>query len=212
MEAIRTPQAKAPSARTKLLDAAIKLVRAQGFAATSVDRLCAEAGVTKGAFFHHFPSKEALGVAAADYWTETSSELFMNADYNLHEDPLDRYLGYLDFRTSILEGPVAEFTCYAGTTLQETYGSSDAIRTAAYASIAGHSERLAVDLDAAIAKYGAPEGVTGESLGLHTQAVLQGAFILAKGQGGPAIAWESVAHLKRYVEMLFKRGEEQCRR
>lgn len=159
--------------------------------------------MTKGAFFHHFASKEALGVAAADYWTQTTSALFVSADYNALEDPLDRYLGYLDLRLSLLDGPVAEFTCYAGTTLQEVFSSSDPIRAAAYASVAGHSARLAVDLDAAIAKYGAPPGVTGMSLGLHTQAVLQGAFILAKGEGGPSIARESVTHLRRYVRMLF---------
>lgn len=203
---IRTSLSTPPvSARTKLLDAAIKLVRAKGFAATSLDDLCREAGVTKGAFFHHFATKEALGVAAANYWTETSSALFLAADYNSHDDPLDRYFGYLDFREAILDGPVAEFTCYAGTTLQETYGTSDPIRVAAYASITGHSARLATDLDAAIAKYGAPEDVSGTSLGLHTQAVLQGAFILAKGEGGPSIARESVAHLRRYMALLFKR-------
>jgi TetR/AcrR family transcriptional repressor of nem operon len=206
MNASRASSPRTGAARTRLLDAAIKLVRMKGFAATSVDELCREAGVTKGAFFHHFASKEALGVAAADYWTETSSALFINADYNAHEDPLDRYLGYLDFRAAILDGPVAEFTCYAGTALQEAYATSDPIRAAAYASIAGHSARLAADLDAAIARYGAPAGVTGASLGLHTQAVLQGAFILAKGEGGPSIARDSVAHLKRYILMLFGRS------
>ena len=44
---------------------------------------------------------------------------------------------------------------------------------------------------------------TAESLALHTQAVLQGAFILAKARGGPEIAAQSVDHLKRYVTMLF---------
>tara|TARA_R110002124_G_scaffold18932_1_gene76488 strand:+ start:798 stop:1433 length:636 start_codon:yes stop_codon:yes gene_type:complete len=203
METSRTLPKKSGDARTKLLDAAIEIVREQGFSATSVDQLCKKAGVTKGAFFHHFASKEALGAAAADYWTETSSNLFMEADYNRHDDPLDRYLGYLDFREEIATGEVAEFTCYAGTSLQECYGSSDAIRDAAYQSIAGHSARLADDLDQAIAKYGAPEGVTGLSLGLYTQAVLQGAFILAKGQGNAEPVHDAIAHLRRYILMLF---------
>ena len=193
------------NARIKLLNAAIKLVRKHGFAATSVDQLCVEAGVTKGAFFHHFPTKDALGAAAAEYWTETSSALFMEAGYNKHPDPLDRYFGYLDFREEIAAGSVEEFTCYAGTSLQECYASSDAIRIAAFDSIAGHSQRLAADLDEAIEKYGAPEDISGSSLGLYTQTVLQGAFIIAKGEGSAAPVHDAIGHLRRYVQMLFNK-------
>lgn len=207
MNTSRTLPAKTENARSKLLDAAIALVRQQGFSATTVDQLCGMAGVTKGAFFHHFASKDALGAAAAEHWTATSSALFMEADFNRHDDPLDRYLGYLDFRDEIATGEVSEFTCYAGTSLQECYGSSDAIRDAAYQSIAGHSARLAEDLDQSIAKYGAPEGVTGLSLGLYTQAVLQGAFILAKGQGNAEPVHDAIAHLRRYILMLFGRTD-----
>jgi TetR/AcrR family transcriptional repressor of nem operon len=46
-------------------------------------------------------------------------------------------------------------------------------------------------------------GVTAQSLALHTQAVLQGAFILAKADGGPQAAIDSVAHLRRYFDLLF---------
>ncbi|MEG3806665.1 hypothetical protein DBT53_002665 [Aerococcus mictus] len=41
-------------------------------------------------------------------------------------------------------------------------------------------------------------------LRLHTQAVLQGGFILAKAGDGAEFASESIAHLKRYIELLFR--------
>ncbi|MGL5116701.1 MAG: TetR/AcrR family transcriptional regulator, partial [Beijerinckiaceae bacterium] len=80
------------TAREKLLDAAFTLVRSKGFTATTVDDLCAAAGVTKGAFFHHFASKEALGVAAAQHWSKVTSAFFAGATYHRHADPLERFL------------------------------------------------------------------------------------------------------------------------
>jgi TetR/AcrR family transcriptional regulator, transcriptional repressor for nem operon len=109
-------------ARSRLLDAARDVIRARGFAATTVDDLCRAAGVTKGAFFHHFESKEALGVAAASHWAETTTAFFANAPYHRHDDPLARLLGYVEFRKSIIEGDLAAFTCLVGTMTQEVYG------------------------------------------------------------------------------------------
>jgi TetR/AcrR family transcriptional repressor of nem operon len=193
-------------ARTALLDAALRLVREKGFAGTSVDELCAAAGVTKGAFFHHFKTKEALGVAAADHWSQVTGQLFAQAPYHHHADPLDRVLGYLNFREQLIAGAPAEFTCLVGTMTQEIYLTSSAIREASFASIAGHASTLEADISATIARYGAPAGITAESLALHTQAVLQGAFILAKGKDDPALARDSIDHLRRYLTLLFPRS------
>jgi TetR/AcrR family transcriptional regulator, transcriptional repressor for nem operon len=109
--------------RQKLIDAAIASIRAQGYAATSVDGLCGMAGVTKGAFFHHFKSKDALAIAATDHWTERSSALFEAAPYRAYSNPLDRVLSYLDFRKALLVGTLAELSCLAGTMVQEVYAS-----------------------------------------------------------------------------------------
>src|ERR1700675_2456911 len=124
-------------ARSKHLDAGISLIREKGYAATSVDELCTSAGVTKGAFFHHFPSKESLAVAAANHWSELSAALFAAAPYHRFDDPLDRVLGYLDLRKAMLRGDVAEFTCLAGTMLQEAYRTHPDTRVACDESTGG---------------------------------------------------------------------------
>jgi TetR/AcrR family transcriptional repressor of nem operon len=192
-----------PDARIKLLEAALAAIRERGFAATSLDELCRRAGVTKGAFFHHFASKEALGVAAADHWSRMTGGLFASAPYHAHADPLDRVLGYIDFRKAILGREVPQFTCLVGTMVQEAYGEHPAIRDACRASIEGHAQTLVADIEEARRQRGIDGGWTAQSLALHTQAVIQGAFILAKAQYGPQIAADSLDHLRRYIELLF---------
>src|SRR3546814_14920282 len=54
----REATAKSGNARIRLLDVALRVIREKGYHATTVDALFAAAGVTKGAFFPHFKSKE----------------------------------------------------------------------------------------------------------------------------------------------------------
>lgn len=198
-----------PTARDKLMEAALAVIRQKGFCSTSVDDLCRHAGVTKGAFFHHFASKEALGVAAAEHWSKTTGAFFSEAPYHDHADPLDRVLAYIDFRKSILQGTLPEFTCLVGTMVQEVYGEAEAIREACRSSIFGHAETLEADISEAMAARGIADEWSAKSLALHTQAVIQGAFILAKADGRAAVAAESIEHLKRYVGLLF--GKPQAK-
>jgi TetR/AcrR family transcriptional regulator, transcriptional repressor for nem operon len=209
----RTAPAEGETARTRLLNAAHGVVRQKGYAATSVDDLCRAAGVTKGAFFHHFPTKEALAVAGAEAWTEHArTRIFTDAPWQRVADPLDRVLAHIDFRLAMIDGPVEAFTCFVGTMVQEAYATSPAIRAACDASITAYAERLAEDVQAAIDAYGIADRITALELAYYIQAVLQGAFILAKAKDDPAIARASVTHLKRYVSMLFGRGETLCPR
>ncbi len=210
MKSSRTIQTPKSNARDKLIAAAIATVRFQGFAATSVDEICQAAGVTKGAFFHHFATKEALAIAAAGAWTNIAEQrIFTEPSWVRIDDPLDRLIGHIDFRLSMLDGPVEDFTCFVGTVVQESYNSSAPIRAACDASISAYAERLARDIQPAIEKYKVTEA-DALSLAFYIKAVLQGAFILAKAQGGPEIARDSVAHLKRYILMLFgKDGETE---
>ena len=194
------------SSRDLLLDAAVALIRTQGLHATTVDDLCAAAGVSKGAFFHHFASKEDLAIAAADHWSVTTSRLFADAAYHEHDDPADRVFGYLDFRASIIGDEIEQYTCLVGTMAQEAYVTHPAIRDACAASILGHALTLEADIAAALRDadpHRADFTALAASLARYTQVVLQGAFVVSKAADDPELARDSVAHLRRYFEMLF---------
>ena len=208
----QSPQPTPPNrgdARRALLDATLTLVRKQGWSATSIDQLCRTVGVTKGAFFHHFASKEALGVAAAAHWSAVTAPLFAQADYHRHADPLDRIFGYIDFRAAIADGPLESFTCFAGTTVQETFATSAAIRAACGDTIVGHAESLVADFRAAISQYLPRTAVTADSLALYTQTVLQGGFVLSKAKGDRAPLLDALAHLKLYFGLLFQKPSDE---
>jgi len=192
--------------KTKILDAAIHVIRAKGYSATRIEDICEAAGLTKGSFFHHFDSKEELALAAADYWIEGTAALFLSAPYHAPADPLDRLLAYTDFRKSLLQGDLPDFTCLAGTLVQEVYDTHPAIRDACNRSISEHAATLVSDIEEAMRRRDMHPDWTAESLALYTQATLQGAFILAKAKQHREVAAASIDHLRRYLELLFNQS------
>lgn len=191
------------TARQRLLDAAVAVIRRQGLSATTIDDLCAAAGVTKGAFFHHFAGKEALAVAAAQHWSATTGALFAGADYHRAPTAAQRVLAYLDLRSALIQGTPAEFTCLAGTMAQEAFDTQPAIRQACGDSILSHADTLVPDIEAALRDAGCSDQIDAVGLARHVQAVIQGAFVLAKAADQPQLVRDSLDHLRRYLTCLF---------
>jgi TetR/AcrR family transcriptional regulator, transcriptional repressor for nem operon len=198
--------AMAQRSSARLLDAAVHVIRSKGYSAARVEDICAEANLTKGAFFHHFASKEACAIAAAAHFAANADALFDAAPYSRLPDARARVLGYVDFRKAILQGELPEYTCLLGTMVQEAYDSYPAIRAACDRYISDRAERLSADLAEAKSRYAPDAAWTPESAGLYSQAVLQGAFILAKAKHGPKVAADCLDHLKRYFETLLPIG------
>jgi AcrR family transcriptional regulator len=84
-----TQAERAGATRTKLLAVARKLFASRGYAATSLDDLVRRAGMTKGAFYHHFPTKEAIFRAVFE---ETEAQLVAAAHARSHgRDAVERF-------------------------------------------------------------------------------------------------------------------------
>jgi TetR/AcrR family transcriptional repressor of nem operon len=185
--------------RSKLLDAALRTIRAKGYGASTVDDICHAAGVSKGSFFHYFSSKEELALAAAEHFSARADALFA-ASHREADDARERVLRYVDARRALLRGELPDYTCLLGTMVQETYATHPAIRQACDEHIRHHAADVARDIAAAKETHAPQAPWSAESFALFTQAVIQGAFILAKAHQDSNVAADCLAHLRRYIE------------
>ncbi|OPA73529.1 transcriptional regulator [Paenibacillus selenitireducens] len=93
--------------KINIMETAMKLFAAKGYADTSIDDICQQSGSSKGSMYYHFKSKEQLFLALAedaftkswDHWLECSSsltsataKLYAYADYFVdhHNRPLNK--------------------------------------------------------------------------------------------------------------------------
>lgn len=124
-----TKRSKNPAeTRQRLVGAMVGLILKQGFAATTVDQVCAEAGLTKGSFFHHFESKEALGKAAVEWWGAFGTSLYAEAWKDPELDPLKQLHLMFDIMSGFTERPDEVCTCVVGMLSQELAQSHPVLR------------------------------------------------------------------------------------
>src|SRR5262245_39724679 len=95
-----TMQTRAVATREKILQAATHLFTVKGYHDTKVDEIVRTAGVTSGAFFHHFRSKEELAFAVLDWYLEQRRHELAQIEQGLrsrgNDDPLEAVFCWLD--------------------------------------------------------------------------------------------------------------------
>jgi TetR/AcrR family transcriptional repressor of nem operon len=188
--------------RQKLLDAAQELMLTKGYTNTSVDEICATAGLTKGSFFHYFDGKEHLGRALAQRFYAGWQQLSQSAPFRHKNDPLDRVFGHVDFFIEMSRAPAWK-GCLLGTFVQELSTTHPEIRSVCAACFDDLADHLARDIEEARAKYKPRARWSARGLAEHLIAVAQGAIILAKAKQDRKVFEEGLGHFKDYLEHLF---------
>lgn len=200
----------AVSKKEELLQKATELFRTQGFHATSVDDVCAAAGVTKGTFFHYFKSKEALAQVCLEEWKCMVAHMEDHAPFAKESDPLKKVLGYLDFFLSVVSHPKQIKSCLAGTVVQEIWDTHPQLKNAANACFTASGDRFAKLLNDAAKHYG--KTVDAKALSDLYLATFQGSLILYKGSGDIRVFRRNFGLLKSFIQHLFAEAASRRKR
>lgn len=199
---MRTAREHSPT-REKLLDAGLQLISSKGFAATTVEEVCAAAGLTKGSFFHYFDSKNALARAVLERYCADMP--MPGAVDRRTDDPLERVHAHVDAAIGMARDPRMASGCLLGTLAQEMAATDAEMRALCQQGFAGWTQAIARDLEAAKARYAPHAALEPASLAGHFMAVLQGSLILAKTKQDMGVVEENLRHFKRYLGSIFGR-------
>ena len=197
----RTAQEESPT-KDKLLDAAQALVLAKGFAATTVDDICASAGLTKGSFFHYFESKDVLGQELLERYCRDARARH-DALFGDDTDPLKRIYHYLDTTAEAARSGELKKGCLLGSFAQELADENKGIRETCAKAFAGWAGRFAGELSLAKAKHAPRAKFDPDGVAEHFVAIMEGAALLCKTQQDCAVIGRSLKHFKAYVQSLF---------
>lgn len=188
--------------RQRLIQAAIKLILLQGFPATTVDEICAEAKLTKGSFFHHFANKDTLGMAVVDSWAATGEALYAPAWNDTAGDPLQALHRFFEIMASFTQG-AEPCSCAVGMMSQEMALSHPAFREKC-AQILGHwTDRTAVLLTAAKAKYAPAASFDPRQAAWFLNSIWQGSMLVAKTENDPRIIRQNLQFTREWIDYIL---------
>jgi TetR/AcrR family transcriptional repressor of nem operon len=193
------------------MDAAQKLILRHGFAATSVEAVLEQTGLTKGAFFHHFRSKNDLARALMERFAEHDEMLLrttLERAERLTRDPVQQVLVFVGLLEEMMEqsGNPNPGCLYASYSYEAQLFDDETHGLIERALLAWRKE-FGEKIRQALAHRPPRIPVNAEELADALTVVIEGAYILSRAFREPTLVLDQLRHYRNYLEMVF--GEVQ---
>ncbi len=195
-----------PGTKRALLEAVVQLMLAHGYTATTVDQICAKAGVTKGGFFHYFRNKEEIARAALDFFSCRQTEAFASIGFDKIDDPIDRLRLLFDGMEKMCGSSDTPDACLVGMMAQELAESNDAVRGCCEGHFGDFADMIATLLKAA--KKAAPNAAKFDpkSVAWMTLSLMQGSMLVGKTKQDRKLILQNLRHARSYIDSLLGLG------
>jgi len=193
--------------REKILDAAQELILERGYVGMTVEHVLDRVGITKGAFFHHFKTKDDLAKALLRRFADKDARIYSETRERaekLSDDPLQQMLIFIRLFEEMFESLREPYPgCLFASYIYELQQFDDETRGLIEESFRKWRELLKEKFEAIARKYPPRAKIDAASLADAFTVVLEGAFITGKAMNEPAVISEQLRHFRNYVELLF---------
>ena len=203
MPATATKTRQPAETRQRLLDATVRLMQRQGFTGTTVDQICAEAGLTKGSFFHYFENKEAIGRAAADWWGAMGTELYSAAWKNPAAGPLEQLHRMFDIMTGLTKRLDDPCVCLVGMLSQEMAGTNSNFRDVCSGHLSTWTENVRRLLAAAKKLHPPVVDFDPGAVAWYLNSLWQGSMLIAKTRRTQEMIADNIRMARAWVDGFF---------
>lgn len=189
--------------REKLLMAAFEEIYRRGFQSASLDTILARAGLTKGALYHHFPDKAALGYAVVD---EVVKGLLLERWLGLLEpdrgDPVTALQRVLRHRAASLTPGEIELGCPLNNMAQEMSPLDERFRRRVNAAFDAWRDGFAKALERGKAEGTVRADVDARKVAAFLVAAAEGSYGLAKSAQSASMLRSNLEVLAGFLESL----------
>ena len=198
---------KGEQTRERILDIAQDAVLHKGFAATSIDEIIAEAGITKSGFFYHFRDKNDLAKTMLQRYLDQEwtvfDRLFKQAD-ELSDDPLHSFLIFLKLFADLMgDLPTGHPGCLVASYVYQDHMFSREVRDM---TTEGHRiwrRRFRARLDQIAERYPPRTEVDLDDLADMLSAVADGGIILSKSLHDPMVLPRQILLYRSLIKATF---------
>lgn len=180
----------------KLISAAMQQMLRQGYSATGIDRICAQAGVSKGAFYHSFRSKEDVAIAALQSFYRRGLAALQTID--VRGAPAVERLPLFVERLADQAEALWNNGCLIGGLASEMALVNDELQR----QVALQFDALVAALEPLAEPYANAlpgSGLTARSLAQDLLAYIEGAIVFARAQRDPGLLRPA---LQRFASLL----------
>jgi TetR/AcrR family transcriptional regulator, transcriptional repressor for nem operon len=198
---------KGEATRERILSIAEAMVLSQGFGATSIEGIIAEAGLTKSGFFYHFRDKTELAREMLRRYVAANDRLFDDLHARAAEigdDPLDVFLIWLKLLAGVMRDlPNGHPGCLIAAMCYEERQFDREIRAIAAEAVQGWNSRFLGYLGEVAAVHPPRPGLDLGTLARMMSCIVDGAIIMSKTLGDPLELERQVLAYRAIVRLAF---------